>query len=207
MTQTIKLFLMILILLGASFQIAFGEDVNRIYTETLEINNIAAESGKSFAAFASIGATAELVGPESDSLLKKYVGARDGYIPASGFTAAGDKLYGHYQSTYKIANKKYVFIKVELEINNTSDSAQTFRLGDITLIAEGIQTNFVGVGPNKLTYMAKDAEDLKSMTDVIYDLEPNDIRRFTYIFVAPRKSQSLALSYQEEESGKLNVKK
>jgi hypothetical protein len=207
MARTIKLFLATLILLGASSQIAFSEDGLKIETETLEVNNIRVESGKSFMIFNSMGASAELVGPESDSLLKKYVGARDGYIPTSGFTAVGDKLYGHSQDKIRIPNKKSIFIKVEFEVNNISDSAQTFRLGDIALMTRGFPINFIAVGPNKLAYLTKSPADLKAMANVVYNLEPNDTRRFTYIFITQRDGRPWMLSYQEEVSDALNVEK
>ena len=207
MGRTIKLFLMISVFLGVSFQIASGEDSLKINAGALEINNISAERTKSLIIFKSIGDTADLVGPEADSILKDHLGAKDGYVLLRGFATVGDKVYGYYREKVRVPKARYIFIKVELEINNVSDSTQTFRVGDIALLVKGFQLDFIAVGPNKLAYLAKGKKDLPSIQDVVYNLEPNDTRRFTYVFVVLRKSRPWILSYKEEESVELKVKK
>jgi hypothetical protein len=198
---------MISVFLGVSFQIASGEDSLKINAGALEINNISAERTKSLIIFKSIGDTADLVGPEADSILKDILGVKDGYVLLRGFATVGDKVYGYYRENIKIPGAGYIFIKVKLEVNNVSDSTQTFRVGDIALLVKGLQVGFMAVGPNKLAYLAKDKEDLTSIQDVVYNLEPNDTRRFTYVFSLFRKSRPWILSYKEEELVELKVKK
>lgn len=205
MARSIKLFLMISIFLGVSFQIASSEDSLKIDAGALEINNISAKKTRSLMIYNSMGNTAELVGPEGLSILKKYAGARDDHIPAKGFTTVGNKIHGHYQEKIELIRSPYILIKLKFEINNISDSTQTFRVGDITLGIKDSQIDFMAVGPNDLAYRVKGAGDWEDTKDVVYNLEPNETRRFTYVFTVWHDRRPLMLSYKKVRLVKLKT--
>lgn len=206
MSRTIKIIVMLLVLLGASSEIAFSKDPIKIDAGTLEISNITVESGKSAVIFNGIGDLTELIGPESGNILKEHLGVMDGYVPIKGFAAVGDKVYGLTRKKLVIAKKEYFFIKINCTVNNISESAQTFRIGDLRLQDTETKTDFLAVGPKNLPFRVHSDEDYQKMADVIYNLEPNASNHFSYVFIANKAKRPWTLSYKEQTSAELGIK-
>ena len=205
MGRTIKIILMLLILLWASSEAAFSKDPLKIDGGALEINNITAKSSRSAVVFNGIGDLAELIGPESDAILKEHLGVMDGYVPIKGFASVGDKVYGLIRKELVMSRKGFFFIRITCTVHNTSESAQTFRVGDIGLKDIDRQINFFAAGPNSLAYRVHDKEDYLKMAPVAYNLEPNASKRFSYIFIADSTKKPWVLSYKEDTSTELEI--